>query len=135
MPTQTLIRPAPTDGLTEKFDPISCLDERVRRVGMPTMPATPGRYIEVQGPEETLLIPLSRGVTHVGRGLSADLRLDEASVSRRHAILHEARSGVRVLDDRSSNGTFVNGRRILQADLQNGDVLVLGRVVLRYLQV
>ena len=135
MSAQTLIRPAPTEGLTEKFDPISCLDERVRRGGMPTMPATPGRYIEVQGPEETLLIPLRRGVTHVGRGLSADLRLDEDSVSRRHAILHEARSGVRVLDDRSSNGTFVNGRRIVQADLQNGDVLVLGRVVLRYLQV
>jgi pSer/pThr/pTyr-binding forkhead associated (FHA) protein len=74
-------------------------------------------------------------VTHVGRGLSADLRLDEASVSRRHAIFHEARSGVRVLDDRSANGTFVNGRRIVQADLQNGDVLVLGRVVMRYLQV
>jgi pSer/pThr/pTyr-binding forkhead associated (FHA) protein len=40
-----------------------------------------------------------------------------------------------VLDDRSANGTFVNGRRIVQADLQNGDVLVLGRVVMRYLQV
>jgi len=135
MSAQTLIRPAPTDGLTEKFDPISCLDERVRREGMPAMPAAPGRYIEVQGPDETLLIPLSHGVTHVGRGLSADLRLDEASVSRRHAIFHESRSGVRVLDDRSSNGTFVNGRRVLQADLENGDVLVLGRVVLRYLQV
>jgi len=30
------------------------------------MPSHAGRYIEVQGPEETLLIPLSRGVTHVG---------------------------------------------------------------------
>ena len=43
-------------------------------------------------------------------------------------------SGARLLDDRSSNGTFVNGRRIVQADLHNGDVLVLGRVVLRYLE-
>jgi pSer/pThr/pTyr-binding forkhead associated (FHA) protein len=50
-------------------------------------------------------------------------------------ILHNHRSGVRVLDDRSSNGTFVNGRRIVQADLRNGDVLVVGRVVLRYLEV
>jgi pSer/pThr/pTyr-binding forkhead associated (FHA) protein len=135
MPTQTLIRPAPAEGLTEKFDPISCLDERIRRRARPAMPAAPGRYIEVQGADETLLIPLSRGVTHIGRGLAADLHLDEASVSRRHAILNEARSGVRVLDDRSSNGTFVNGRRIMQADLHNGDVLVLGRVVLRYLEV
>jgi pSer/pThr/pTyr-binding forkhead associated (FHA) protein len=44
-------------------------------------------------------------------------------------------SGARILDDRSSNGTFVNGRRVQQADLSSGDVLVIGRVVLRYLEV
>jgi pSer/pThr/pTyr-binding forkhead associated (FHA) protein len=135
MSMQTLDRPAPSEGLTEKFDPISCLDERVRRQATAAVPSAPGRYIEVQGPGDTLLIPLSPGVVHVGRGLAADLRLDEASVSRRHAIIHHRRSGVRVLDDRSANGTFVNGRRIVQADLHNGDVLVLGRVVLRYLEV
>jgi len=72
---------------------------------------------------------------HVGRGLTADLHLDEASVSRRHAILVNRKSSTQVLDDRSSNGTFVNGRRISQAELRNGDVLVLGRVLLRYLEV
>jgi pSer/pThr/pTyr-binding forkhead associated (FHA) protein len=40
-----------------------------------------------------------------------------------------------VLDDRSSNGTFVNGRRVQQADLSDGDVIVVGRVVLRYLEI
>ena len=99
------------------------------------MPTEPGRYIEVQGPGETLLIALDRDVMHIGRGLAADLRLDENSVSRRHAILVHRPSGARILDDRSSNGTFVNGRRIVQADLENGDVLMLGRVVLRYLTV
>jgi pSer/pThr/pTyr-binding forkhead associated (FHA) protein len=133
MPTQAPIRPT-AEGTTEKIDPIACLDERVRRRAMPA-PAAPGRYIEVQGPGETLLIRLDRGVTHIGRGLTADLHLDEDSVSRRHAILHNRRSGVRVLDDRSYNGTFVNGRRVEHADLRNGDVLVLGRVVLRYLEV
>ncbi len=48
---------------------------------------------------------------HIGRGLSADLHLDENSVSRRHAILVPRPGGARILDDRSSNGTFVNGRR------------------------
>ena len=67
--------------------------------------------------------------------LAADLRLDESSVSRRHAILVPRPAGARILDDRSSNGTFVNGRRVQQADLNNGDVLVIGRVVLRYLEV
>jgi pSer/pThr/pTyr-binding forkhead associated (FHA) protein len=72
---------------------------------------------------------------HVGRGLAAELRIDENSVSRRHAILVPRPTGARVLDDRSSNGTFVNGRRIVQADLKHGDVLTLGRVALRYLEV
>ena len=81
------------------------------------------------------MIRLGEGVTHIGRGLSADVHLDEASVSRRHAMLVQRPGGSRLLDDRSSNGTFVNGRRIVQADLQDGDVLVLGRVVLRYLEI
>jgi pSer/pThr/pTyr-binding forkhead associated (FHA) protein len=135
MATGTLTRPAAAEGMTEFFDGIACLDERVRRQAMPDRPTDAGRYIEVQGPGERLLIPLGSGVTHIGRGLAADLRLDEDSVSRRHAILVYRRSGSRILDDRSSNGTFVNGRRVTQADLRDGDVLVLGRVVLRYLEV
>jgi pSer/pThr/pTyr-binding forkhead associated (FHA) protein len=136
----TMTAPAPTPtasphGATERLDPIACLDERVRRSATTERPVAPGRYIEVEGPSETLLIGLDRGITHVGRGLVADLRLDDASVSRRHAILVNRDAGARVLDDRSSNGTFVNGRRILQAELEDGDVLRLGRVVLRYLQV
>ncbi len=85
--------------------------------------------------EETLLIPLGSGVVHIGRGLSADLHIDENSVSRRHAIIVHRPTGARVLDDRSSNGTFVNGRRISQAELRDGDVILVGRVVLRYLEV
>jgi len=133
MPTQAPISPPVAEGLTERVDAIACLDERARQQAMAADPARRGRYIEVQGPGEALVIPIASGVTHIGRGLQADLRLDETSVSRRHAILVSRRSGARLLDDRSSNGTFVNGRRIAQTELQNGDVLVLGRVVLRYL--
>jgi hypothetical protein len=138
MPTHTPTRPSAGVGvgeMTERFDGTACLDERVRRQAKPAQPTEAGRYIEVQGPVEQLLIPLDGDVTHIGRGLAADLHLDEDSVSRRHAILVHRRSGSRILDDRSSNGTFVNGRRVTQADLQHGDVLVLGRVVLRYLEI
>ena len=135
MTAQTLISSPPSEGLTERVDVVACLDESVRRKAITERPTGPGRYLEVQGPAETLLIPLGSGVMHIGRGLSADLHLDEKSVSRRHAMLVQRPSGARLLDDRSSNGTFVNGRRIVQADLHNGDVLVLGRVVLRYLEI
>jgi pSer/pThr/pTyr-binding forkhead associated (FHA) protein len=137
MTAQTLIRSA-ADGITERFDPTACLDERVRHRAVPADPSgpvEPGRYIEIQGPEQTLLIRLSDEVVHIGRGLAAGLRLDDASVSRRHAILVPRPSGARILDDRSANGTFVNGRRVLQAELQGGDIIVLGRVVLRFLEI
>jgi pSer/pThr/pTyr-binding forkhead associated (FHA) protein len=135
MTAQSPPRSAAAEGLTERVDPIACLDERVRRQASSTGPIEPGRYIEVQGPGERLRVSLGAGVTHIGRGLAADLRLDDKSVSRRHAMLVQDPEGTRILDDRSSNGTFVNGRRIEQAPLKNGDELVLGRVVLRYLEV
>jgi pSer/pThr/pTyr-binding forkhead associated (FHA) protein len=133
MSSPTLLSPT-AEGITERFDPTACLDESVRNRSVPLDQVDSGRYIEIQGPERKLLIPLSSDVMHVGRGLSAELHLDDASVSRRHAILVPRPMGARILDDRSSNGTFVNGRRIQQADLQNGDVVVIGRVVLRYLE-
>jgi pSer/pThr/pTyr-binding forkhead associated (FHA) protein len=134
MTTQAPIRTPTAEGLTERVDAIAFLDESTRRKAITERPSGPGRFLEVQGPGESLLIPLGTGVMHIGRGLSADLHLDEKSVSRRHAMLVHRPTGPRLLDDRSSNGTFVNGRRIVQADLHNGDVLVLGRVVLRYLE-
>jgi pSer/pThr/pTyr-binding forkhead associated (FHA) protein len=128
--------PAAVDaGVTERIDVISRLDERNRRRATAPPAAEPGQYLEVEGAGETLLVPLQHGVTRVGRGLAADLRLDEGSVSRRHAILVSRGQGARILDDRSANGTLVNGRRVSQVDLQSGDVIVLGRVVLRYLEV
>ena len=125
---------AAVEGLTERFDPISCLDERVRRRAVPDREnLAPGRYLEVEGPANTVLIPIEDGVVRVGRSHSADLRLDDLSVSRRHAIL-EIADEPRILDDRSSNGTFLNGARVQQATLRNGDEIAVGRVLLRYLE-
>jgi pSer/pThr/pTyr-binding forkhead associated (FHA) protein len=134
MTPQTLIRQT-ADGLTERFDPTACLDERVRHRAALADPVDPGRYLQVAGPDRAVMIALGSEPIHIGRGLAADLHLDESSVSRRHAILVPRPSGARILDDRSSNGTFVNGRRIQQVDLQDGDVIVLGRIMLRYLEV
>ena len=131
--TDSSARPA-VDEITERFDSIACLDDRFRHRGKPDEPVEPGRYIQIQGPGRTLLIPLSAEVTRIGRGLGADLHLDDISVSRRHAVLVPRSSGHRILDDRSSNGTFVNAQRVEQFDLRDGDVIVLGRVVLRYLE-
>jgi len=134
MTPQTLLSPSIGE-LTERFDPIECLDERVRSQAASVDPQAPGAYVEVHGSTRALLIPLGEDAVHIGRGLNADLRLDEKSVSRRHAILVPGPDGARILDDRSSNGTFVNGERVPQAELHHGDVIMVGRVMLRYLEV
>jgi pSer/pThr/pTyr-binding forkhead associated (FHA) protein len=134
MTAQTIPNPT-VEGATERFDPIDCLDESVRQRAGEEVPRAPGRYVEVNGPGRALIIPLGDDAIRIGRGLGADVRLDEASVSRRHAILVPSPEGTRILDDRSSNGTIVNGKRVQQAELASGDVIVIGRVVLRYLQI
>jgi pSer/pThr/pTyr-binding forkhead associated (FHA) protein len=126
---------SPAEGVTERFDPIACMDERTRQRAMAADPTEPGRYVEVPGTERALLLPIGTDALHIGRGLNADLRLDDNSVSRKHAILVARGSRTRILDDRSSNGTIVNGRRVQQAELHNGDVITIGRVLLRYIEV
>ena len=71
-----------------------------------------------------IVVPVSREWTRIGRSLAADIRFDDATVSRRHALVASEEAGVRVLDDRSLNGILVNGRRVEWSPLADGDELV-----------
>lgn len=116
-------------------DPFTLVDHRTRERMIPEAGAPAGRYLSLEHAGDTRLIALDRPITHIGRGLVADVRLEDSHVSRRHAILALRGDGARILDDRSSNGTFVNGRRVTVAPLADGDVLRFGRTVFRYLEV
>ena len=63
------------------------------------------------------------------------MRFDDATVSRRHALIVAQEDGVRVLDDRSLNGVYVNGRRVEWSPLGDGDEIVVGRHTLHFLDV
>ncbi|HEX5923801.1 MAG TPA: FHA domain-containing protein [Baekduia sp.] len=132
MPSVTSL-PETFDGTrTDVLDALPRVSFRERRHAVSSVHPAPGRYLELDDGDERVLLPLQPGTTHVGRGFAVDVRLDDQSVSRRHAIVHQRPTGSRILDDRSANGTFVNGRRVTEAELQDGDVVVLGRVVLTY---
>ncbi|MGI8713082.1 MAG: FHA domain-containing protein [Solirubrobacteraceae bacterium] len=118
--------------LVEAF---ALLDHRTRACAILAAGAPPGRYLSLQDDGATRLIALDRPITHIGRGLIADVRLEDAQVSRRHAILALRGDSARVLDDRSSHGTFVNGRAVTVAELTDGDVLRFGRAVFRYTEI
>jgi pSer/pThr/pTyr-binding forkhead associated (FHA) protein len=92
-----------------------------------------GRYLAFEQDGSRTVIPLSREWTRIGRSLAADVRFDDATVSRRHALIANEEGGVRVLDDRSLNGIQVNGRRVEWSPLTDGDELVIGRHALYFL--
>jgi pSer/pThr/pTyr-binding forkhead associated (FHA) protein len=92
-----------------------------------------GRYLAFEQDGRRVVVPLSREWTRIGRSLAADVRFDDATVSRRHALVAVEEGGVRVLDDRSLNGIQVNGRRVEWSPLTDGDELVIGRHALYFL--
>ena len=92
-----------------------------------------GRYLAFEQDERIVVIPVSREWTRIGRSLAADIRFDDATVSRRHALVASEEGGVRVLDDRSLNGIQVNGRRVEWSPLTDGDEVLVGRHALYFL--
>ena len=74
--------------------------------------SAPGQYLCFEADGELRTVALTREWTRIGRSLAADLRFDDPTVSRRHALVVRQADGVRMLDDRSLNGVFVNGARV-----------------------
>jgi FHA domain/zinc-ribbon domain len=73
------------------------------------------------------------GETTIGRSPDCGIFLDDVTVSRRHAVLHE-RDGRYIVEDQGSlNGTFLNRRRIESAELSDGDELQIGKYRLTFL--
>jgi pSer/pThr/pTyr-binding forkhead associated (FHA) protein len=93
----------------------------------------PGKYLAFEDAGRQSIHPVQREWTRIGRSLAADVRFDDATVSRRHALIVHQADGTRVLDDRSLNGVYVNGRRVEWSPLKDGDQIVVGRHTLHFL--
>ena len=88
----------------------------------------PGQYLAYRTDDaDVVAYALQREWTRIGRSLAADIRFDDPTVSRRHALIVRQPDGLRVLDDRSLNGVFVNGERVEWSTLADGDEIVIGR--------
>jgi pSer/pThr/pTyr-binding forkhead associated (FHA) protein len=124
-----------TEALTQETETLPRIPERERRRVVRTTPRlAPGRYVAIDDGDEVVLLPLDREFMHVGRSPTSDIVLDDASVSRKHALI--ARRGERtlILDDRSRNGVHVNGVRVSESELRDGDTILCGQVILRFLE-
>jgi len=88
----------------------------------------PGYHLAMRERGEIETFALPSGWSRIGRCTTAEICLDDPSVSRRHAIVsNEEGRSPRILDDRSFNGVHVNGRQVDVAELEPGDELTIGR--------
>jgi pSer/pThr/pTyr-binding forkhead associated (FHA) protein len=118
----TLLRPAPVDHDAQ----LARAREQIEQ---------PGEYLCYEERDELRTVALTREWTRIGRSLAADVRFDDPTVSRRHALIVRHPDGVRLLDDRSLNGVFVNGARVDGKTLKDGDEIIVGRYRLTFLAV
>jgi predicted RNA-binding Zn-ribbon protein involved in translation (DUF1610 family) len=110
-------------GIATPFGPPDWLDLARMRLSQQ------GRFLAYRDEtDEIHVFHVGPGWTRIGRSATADIRLDHPSVSRRHAlIVSEPPDSLRVLDDRSLNGVFLNGDVVEWARLGDGDELAVGR--------
>ena len=86
----------------------------------------------LKGRSDVTALRLIDGVNSVGRHDDCVIRIRSSQVSRRHCEIFEADDRLMVRDLGSSNGTYVNGLRVLgQQALKPGDVITIGGVALR----
>ena len=73
------------------------------------------------------VFPVTRHSLLIGRSLGADVRIDEQAVSNEHARLEQTDAGITLRDLGSTNGTYVNGKRLVDAALlAGGDSIRMG---------
>jgi pSer/pThr/pTyr-binding forkhead associated (FHA) protein len=86
----------------------------------------------VRGRSATTTLKLADGVTSLGRHDDCVIRIKSSQVSRRHCELFDVGGKLTIRDLGSSNGTYVNGKRVTgQQSLKVGDELTVGAVTLR----
>ncbi|MEY4605910.1 MAG: hypothetical protein RLY45_670 [Actinomycetota bacterium] len=100
-------------------------DDIVVRLG--DLPRGMATLVMRNGPLAGTSVSLSSRLTRIGRHSESELQLDDVTVSRRHAEIERVGDGYVVRDDGSLNGTYVNGERVDEATLQQGDEVQVGK--------
>jgi pSer/pThr/pTyr-binding forkhead associated (FHA) protein len=91
------------------------------------LPAGSALLVVQRGPGAGSRYLLDTDLSTVGRHPESDIFLDDITVSRRHVEFRRQDGSFRVHDVGSLNGTYVNGDRVDDAELQNGDEVRIGK--------
>lgn len=140
LPTKVLESEPPTEAVIEDLDmalhagspsndPADVLDlvALAAEVHTETVEVKLARLAVLYGPDRGKEVNLTAVHNIVGRDPTCYLRLEDEGISRFHASLKQQADGTVVIKDLdSTNGTFVNGRRVKRATLSQGDHISLG---------
>jgi hypothetical protein len=96
------------------------------------LPARAALLIVRSGPTAGARYLLDTDVTTVGRHPEADIFFDDVTVSRRHAEITRTGAVFELIDQRSLNGTYVNGERVDRATLTDGAEVRVGKFRLNF---
>lgn len=101
-------------------------------IGLPAWPSQAWLTIEGKGQGT---VPLAGLTVRIGRHEDNDIRLADSSVHRYHAVIQRTPEEAFVITDvsgKEGNGVRVNGERLAQARLADGDLIELGRAKLKF---
>jgi chromosome segregation ATPase len=96
----------------------------------PTVDAAPGKLVRIDGGHAVTYVLQRRN--QVGRTPGTEVHIDSSTVSRLHALIVSAPGGAIIEDNKSTNGTYVNGRRVTRQLLRDGDLLTIGEAQFRF---
>ncbi len=120
-----------------RLTPEESLDSTITEIMMGARPTVQPRLVINAGPQEGQECVLTKEETILGRASrhsTCDIALKDRTVSRRHARITNTTRGFVLADMGSANGTFTNGRRIIEPRLlKNGDLICLGETYLVFL--
>ncbi len=111
--------------------------EEAAPVATATLPPLPAGIVlrAVGGPCDGQTFAISKSVTRIGRNRKNDIVLEDGAVSKRHAeIVVDVKGTARIIDQNSRNGVKVNGVRVRERDLDNGDQIAIGKTVLHFVR-
>lgn len=104
----------------------------VEREAIDALPSRAALLLVRSGPTAGARYLLDSDVTTVGRHPEADIFFDDVTVSRRHAEITRTGSVFELVDQRSLNGSYVNGERVDRAVLVDGAEVRIGKFRLNF---
>lgn len=84
------------------------------------------KIVSIQDGKEGQVYSLGMGTTSIGRSPENDIHIPEERISRKHAQIAFGPGGYAIYDLNSENGTYVNGNRVREHFLVDGDILLIG---------